>query len=224
MNSSLHPQMSRALKTVPFKEGIALIVRHSIRYSIPSGSQGLNVPLTPLGIHLAEQWGKQLNRRIGHIASSPVGRCIETGKAIQKGAGIDQDIIIEPLLGEPGVFVTNVEEAGEWFYQRRPLEMINRQLQGWYIPGTRPVEEGVSLILQLLFAPPPTPGKLNIYITHDSVLACIIYYLTGADTVNEDMWPWPLEGCWLWKTNNNLKWIWRGKPGSKTIKDEHSYL
>lgn len=222
MNTSLHPRMPKTLEATPVKEGVALIMRHSIRYSIPPGSQGVNVPLTPLGIQLAEKWGEQLNRPIGHIASSPIGRCIDTGKAIARGAGINCDIIVEPLLGEPGAFVVDVEEAGPWFYHRDPLEMINRQLQGGYIPGTRPIEEGVSLILQLLLGNLPTPGKLSIYITHDSVLACVIYHLVGIDdTINADMWPWALEGCCLWKTDYELKWVWRGEPSSILLNKEH---
>lgn len=221
MNASLQPQMSKTLKMAPIEEGVAMIIRHSIRYPIPSGSQGVNVPLTPFGVQLAEKLGRQLNRPVGLIASSPIGRCIETGKAIARGAGIDRDIIIEPLLGEPGAFVVDVEKAAPWFYHRDPVEMINRQLQGGHIPGTRKVEDGVALILNLIFNPPLTPGKLNIFITHDSVLACIIYQLAGIDNINESMWPWTLEGCFLWQKNNELKWLWRGNIGTTSLSGKH---
>lgn len=206
-------QTTKLLETAPVDIGVALIMRHSKRYPIPFGSQGIKVPLTPCGIQLAEQFGKYLDRPIERIASSPIGRCIETGEAIGKGAGIGCDVSIERYFGEPGAFVTDVVEAGPWFYFRDPIEMINRQLNGGHIPGTRSIDEGIHLILQVIFNPPTPAGKVSIFITHDSVLACIIYYLAGVKSIDEEMWPVELEGCCLWKQCSKIYWMWRNKKG-----------
>jgi broad specificity phosphatase PhoE len=203
--------MLKTLELPPLHRGIALLIRHATRDFIPVGSQGIDIPLTEQGILLAERLGFQLKRRIRCIKSSPSGRCIETGRAIAKGAGIQCDIILEPLLGEPGVFVIDVEKASPWFIDTDPLPMINKQLKGEEIPGTRFIKEGVRLLLETMFMTHIKPGELDIYITHDSVLVCAIYYLAGINNINEEMWPWMLEGACLWKVKNKVCWAWRGQ-------------
>ena len=45
-----------------------------------------DLPLTPEGIVLAEAWGGLLERPLHLALSSPVGRCVDTARAILAGA------------------------------------------------------------------------------------------------------------------------------------------
>ena len=85
--------MPKTLDLVPKDKGAVLLLRHSLRNEIPDGTHGLDIPLTPEGVLLAEQWGKDLSWTIGGIKSSPIGRCVQTGNAIISGKGLDCEVV-----------------------------------------------------------------------------------------------------------------------------------
>ena len=209
--------MLETLKMAPDDRGVALLTRHSTRYSIPEGTAGKDVPLTPEGVRLAEEWGGQLGRTIRSIVSSPIGRCIETGNAMARGAGVEIEVSTDCRLMEPGGFVTDVRKAGPFFLEHGPLEMITRQLQQRPIPGVMLIAEGTKQIFEICFQSPPEPGEINICVTHDTLLACFIYFLVGKTSVGEDLWPWMLEGAVLWKEDDGFHWAWRGETGSASV-------
>ena len=213
LNQTLHPLMPDTLALAPMEQGVVLLVRHSLRQSIPQGSHGLDIPLTPAGVQLAEEWGKNLNISIGRIFSSPVGRCVQTGEAIARGINLPLDVKIKKWLGEPGAYVFDTHLASPYFFEHGPIEIVSRQLNGDCIPGMHSIEEGTRKILSGLFQNHPASGTLDIYISHDSILGCVIYHLLGYRGITEETWPWMLEGAFFWKTNAGIGWAWRGATG-----------
>ena len=100
----LHPSLEPALLVLPPDKPVILFTRHSLRELAPNnGIPSYDLPLTPEGIVLAEQWGERLNRPIKAVYSSPVGRCVDTAKAMSRGAGIELPITQTNVLVEPGV-------------------------------------------------------------------------------------------------------------------------
>jgi hypothetical protein len=78
---------------------------------------------------LAEQWGGRLNRPIKAFYSSPVGRCVDTAKAMSRGAGIDLPITQTTVLVEPGCFVHSIRKVGPLFLQMGPLAFANHHFK-----------------------------------------------------------------------------------------------
>lgn len=209
-NKSIPPFMAESLALVPENTNAALLIRHSIRYPIPPGDFGNDIPLTPEGILLAGEWGRQLNRYIGKIFSSPVGRCVETGRAVLKGTGQNKRTVhTDPALSES--FVHDINVAGPVFMEHDPIWVMNRLLQNIPVPGMVPVEQGVKRIMTFMFSNfSDTRPCLNLHITHDSLLSPVICYLLGRNTVDEEDWPRMLEGAFFWYEGPELFLSWRG--------------
>jgi len=192
-----HRGMAESLALVPENTNAALLIRHSVRYPIPPGEFGNDIPLTPEGILLAEEWGRQLNRHIGKIYSSPVGRCVETGRAVLRGIGRNKGTVhTDPALSES--FIRDENVAGPVFMKHGPIRVINRLLRNIPVPGMAPVEQGVRRIMTFMFANlSDTLPCLNLYITHDGLLAPVLCYLLGRNAVDEEDWPRMLEGAFF---------------------------
>ncbi|MDM8549531.1 histidine phosphatase family protein [Desulfobacterales bacterium HSG2] len=202
--------MAESLALVPENANAALLIRHSVRYPIPPGDHGTHVPLTPEGILLAEEWAGQLNRHIGRIYSSPVGRCVETGRAVLNGIGQNKRTVhTDPALSDS--FVHDVDAAWPVFMEHSPIWVMNRLLQNIPVPGMVPVEQGVNRIMTFMFSNlSDTRPCLNLYITHDTLLSPVVCYLLGRDAVDEEDWPRMLEGAFFWYEGAELFLAWRG--------------
>jgi len=181
-----------ALALIPPEQHISLFMRHSIRYPINDPAETYVVGLTPEGVNLAQEFGKWLSklRRPERIVTSPVGRCIDTGVAIGRGAGWRGDVLIEDRLGFPFI-------QPSW-----------DQLLAGGPNGGIPKEAWQTL--NMLLEDTNMPGGVNIYITHDCNVAYLAKTLVG-DLVNEANWPNFLEGLVIWRANNQVRIIWREK-------------
>ena len=73
----------------------------------------------------------------------------------------------------------------------------------------RPTAEGVGLLLGLTTNELRSRGRLNIYVTHDAILAVLVAHLYRLP-VDEINWPDYLDGLLLWRCGNRLHFIWRG--------------
>ncbi len=200
--------MAENLALVPDHVAAGLLIRHSLRYPIPPGEYGTDIPLTPEGIQLAEQWGKAMGASVGNVFSSLSGRCVETGKAVIRGSG--QHIRVETSKILSDVFL-QYETAGRLFLKKDPLWVVNRLLQGIPLDGITPINEGVRQLADFMFGSfPDTEAKINLYITHDSILAPFVYHLLGKNTIEENDWPRMPEGAFFWKQRHRLFLVWRG--------------
>lgn len=215
--ATLHPFQHSGLELAPANSSLILLTRHSVREFAPNGIAGYDLPLTAEGVALAESWGGQLLRPLHAFHSSPVGRCMDTARAMMRGAGLTMDIQPSMNLVEPGCYVHKVHEVGPLFLELGPLAFANRHLSE-NLPGILNPAEGAAKISRYLQAHQGPVGSLTVHVTHDTILAAFVYYLMNRQQISEEDWPWMMEGVWLWfDADNALHWVWRGQPGSRAL-------
>lgn len=200
------------LGAIPAQADVALMLRHAEREEIPPGTFGLDVPLTAHGVASAEQLGAMLSdqKQRLEVTASPVPRCVATAQALLRGGGWPEEVALDWRLGDPGPFVVDEEVGGAWFLEIGLLETVKRQLTQAEPPaGMRATAEGVDLLLRLAANDLNYQGHLNIYVTHDGVLAVLVAYLYGL-TIDEVGWPGYLDGLLLWRCGERLHFSWRG--------------
>lgn len=214
----LHPDLAPAMALLPSDRPLVLFTRHSVREHAPNGIAGYHLPLTEEGVRLAEEWGRQLRWPLHALHSSPVGRCVDTALALARGAGHDHLEVRHSFnLVEPGCYVHAVGRVGPLFLQLGPLAFANRHLQE-PLTGILTPEQGAAKLLRHLQEELGPPGSLTVHVTHDTILAAFIYHLLERESLDEDDWPWMLEGAWLWFDDpDTVCWVWRGEAGRRNI-------
>ena len=121
-----------------------------------------------------------------------------------------EEVALDWRLGAPGPFVVDEEVSGALFLEIGILEIVRRQLTCSERPaGMRPTPEGMDLLLGLVANDLQSRGCLNVYVTHDSILAALVAYLYGLP-VDEIGWPGYLDALFLWRRGERLQYIWRG--------------
>ena len=208
------------LSRLPRQTDVALIVRHAEREDIPPGTFGNDVPLTPRGVSAAQELGAALTslRPRMSATSSPVPRCESTARAILRGADRPDEVALDWRLGDPGPFVVDAAACGALFLEIGILEIAKHQLTRIEPPtGMRTTREGVDMLLGLTVSHLRSRGRLNVYMTHDGILAVLVAFLYRMP-VDEIEWPDYLDGLLLWRQSELLHFAWRGlKQGSHPL-------
>ena len=98
--------LMKAFESIPTDRAVNVLIRHSARFPIESDAEVFTAQLTPEGEILAANFGAWINKKfsIGKIVSSPIQRCLETGRHLAEGAGNGKIIFPEPVLGHPNEF------------------------------------------------------------------------------------------------------------------------
>lgn len=218
----LHPFQLAGIEQIPAGVPVALLTRHSLR-ELGTGIPSYDLPLTPEGVALAETWGGRLPRPLHGFHSSPVGRCMDTAQAMARGAGADVAVTPALALVEPGCFVEDIRNVGPVFLQMGPLGFANRHIQE-PLPGLLSPEAGSAKIIRHVRESLGPAGSLTVHVTHDTILAAFVYHLLGRSRIEEEDWPWMMEGAWLWFDGDDLRWLWRGEPGRRGISSWHACL
>ena len=132
---------------IPGPADAALIIRHEEREGIPTGEFGVDIPLTARGVAKAERLGEALvcaGKEL-RVVSSPVPRCVQTGKAILLGAGCPGGVALDRRLGDSGPFLVDTDAGGPLFLELPVPEIVRRQLhEAEPPPGMRPTADGVG--------------------------------------------------------------------------------
>jgi broad specificity phosphatase PhoE len=209
----LHPLLIPSLKSLPVDVPVTLLTRHSIREQPKNRIAGYDIPLTEEGVALAREWGRNLDRPISGLYSSPVQRCVNTAQAMAEGAGIELAVHTHATLVEPGSYVQDLPVAGPYFMKLGPLAFAQKHLRN-EVRGVLSPEEGAKQLLQHLKGCLGDPGTLTIQVTHDTILAAFIYFLRCESEIDEPHWPWMMEGAFVWFEDDIVHWIWRGEAGS----------
>ena len=184
---------------------------HAQREDISPGSFGEDVRLTQRGIKSAERLGELISERLpGRIVSSPIQRCIATAQAISRGAGWSAEVATDSRLGKHGPFVSEPEVSGRLFMEIGISEIVRRQLlDDQAPPGMRDTSEGVRILLDFTSQGLGCGGWVNIYVTHDAILAALVGWLFRLPVYQEG-WPDFLDGVLLWRRAGRLHCAWRG--------------
>lgn len=223
--AELHPALAPALALLPTDRPVALLTRHSVREASPNGIATYDLPLTPEGVTLAESWGGQLGRPLHSLHSSPVGRCVDTATALARGAGNSGlKVATTATLVEPGCYVHSIGRVGPLFLKLGALAFANRHLRE-SLDGILTPEQGGAKLLQHLHEHQGPAGSLSVHVTHDTILAAFIYHLIGRDHLDEEDWPWMMEGAWVWfEDADTVRWIWRGGFGQRDVRTYRSHV
>ena len=212
----LHPALLPSLDLLPEDKSVTLLTRHSIREEASNRFASYNVPLTPEGVALARAWGGRLERPIAGFYSSPVGRCVATAEAMAEGAGCRLPVLTQPPLVEPGSYVQDISKVGGLFLKLGPIAFANKHLRN-EVRGVLSPHEGAKQMLDYLQQHQGEAGSLSVHITHDTILAAFIYHLQGQNQLDAALWPWMMEGAFLWFDDDIAHWLWRGEQGTVAI-------
>ena len=200
------------LSAIPANADAALVVRHAEREPIPAGTFGFDVPLTADGVAAAERLGAALaTLREITVVSSPVPRCVQTAEAMLRGAHSPAaTVATDRRLGDPGPFIADPEASGPLFLELPIPEIARRQLEDAApLPGMRPTSEGVDILLNMTTKNLGESGRLNVYVTHDVILAVLAASLLRLPP-DATGWPGYLERLLLWRTGRRLHCCWKG--------------
>ena len=188
----INPKVFLSLALVPVDRPVSVLMRHAHRYPILDMDSVYTTPLTPDGIKLAGSLGKTLGQsfRPGRVISSPVSRCLATAVAIIRGAGWDLQIQPEESLSDPHTQPA-LKAYSSWFFGQ-------------------PLPTAVQEVLGLMLEGGSGGPALDLLVTHDTVVACLVSYLLNVP-VKDDYWPDFFEGLYLWPESGVLQAVWRGK-------------
>ena len=201
------------LSMVPKGQGVIVLMRHSIRYEIAEGQYGFDIDLTPDGVEVAIELGRKIDRSISYFGASPLVRCLQTAEAIRQGDECSTDIVPEPLLGAPGAYFVDLEDAAAFLKHHKALGVVNLLLKGETPSGMRSSEVANTMLHTLFKQHTPGADELQIYVSHDTYVGPFIYSLMGKTELNDELWPKVLEGAVFWYEGNKIHWIWRGEQG-----------
>jgi broad specificity phosphatase PhoE len=182
----------KSLNLAKKSKRVVLLMRHSNRFPINNDNEIYTAGLTPEGVQNAELYGAELAKywNIRVLGSNFVGRCKDTASAIGRGAGLP--LKVKELEEIKFDFVGNIWD--------NRVSRIHKELP----------HEIQIMLLTLLNSLEKVEG-LGVYVTHDSVLACVMVYLLGLKVeVDGENWPQFLEGLVIWKENEQLCCAWRG--------------
>jgi broad specificity phosphatase PhoE len=171
---------------------VSLILRHSERVNITGSGDVYIARLTPEGIAAAQEFGCELarQRRLGRIMSSPVSRCVDTAVAIAEGAGCTEKVRVDDRL-------SHLQMQSVWDALPDCCNFEN-------------MPEGMADLIELLLPQSKGEDKLDVFVTHDTVVGALAGYLTG-EPVQAEAVPRFLEGIFIWQDIEKINFRWRGK-------------
>jgi hypothetical protein len=169
---------------IPVGEPFVLFIRHAERAPLPADEPYADVDLTEHGYAAVSYLAMELDGRIAWTAASPFLRC----RATASGFGHPPED--DTRLGRHGPWIADHELAGREFARRGTEGVVHAQVAGTRLPGIRPAEEAVPLLLSAGL------DRLHrgsgVCVTHDAVLMPAMAWLFGPDAADE--WLAPLGG------------------------------
>ena len=182
-----------AYKKIPTDRPVSVLMRHSIRYPITNDAEVYTAGLTPEGCDLAKQFGGWLDDtyELGAFSSSPIGRCVDTGIMLAKGAQLERIVKKSPLLGHPN-------ENGEYDTMSDGLATKN-----WH--------NHIHDIASFMLPKGQHTSGLNFFFSHDTVIILMAAYWLGFDLRTKEDWPRFLEPFFMYWKNNNLVAVFRNQ-------------
>ncbi len=168
-----------------------LVIRHSARFPILNQDEVFTMGLTPLGIAQSEKLGAALAplRKPGRLLTSPVGRCLDTARGIAHGAGWSTEVCPEYRLSHP--FIEPVWNALPIYWKKDPMP------------------DQLVELMYLLLEGADQPETLDLFATHDTIVAALAGFFTGIHFFYPDYWPDYLEGVLIWRNKDQVHLRWR---------------
>jgi broad specificity phosphatase PhoE len=182
-----------AYENIPNDRPVSVLMRHSIRYPITTDEEIYTAGLTYQGFELAKAVGRWISNTydFGLFFSSPIGRCVDTGKMIAAGAKKERPIEEIYLMGHPN-------EQGE--YDSISSSLKNGQWQ-----------ERIHKMAAYLVPNGIHQDGLNFYFSHDTMIVLMAAYWLGIDLRGPADWPRYLEPFFFYWEKEDLTAVFRNQ-------------
>lgn len=190
----------------------AIVIRHADRDKMQQWQ--IEQPLNETGRQNAISFGQEL-RGFSNYAffSSPVDRCRQTIEYIQQGLSNGQvsENTLSDVLGRPGPFVVD-RNNNEFKINPSCRKVVMAQIAHENLPGIRRTEEGARIFIDYVTeqARSVPDGTLLVFVTHDAIIAPVIFELTG-EKFDYENWPEFLDGFVVEQNEGDFKIIRGGK-------------
>lgn len=213
------PSNARWLEEIAEDVPVAILLRHSVRGDISAGDAGYGVPLTEIGGQLARDLGAMLGNRLKSIHSSPFIRCIQTGKWLKDGAGVDVEIREDRLLGDPGVYVINGGLASAFSREVGHVGVMHQLVTGDAAGrGLADADSAATFLVNHMLTEMAGQPGIHVFVTHDSLVTATAARMLDAPLSQKD-WPWYLEGAFFWSQKGQLETAYKGYHGARPLTD-----
>jgi hypothetical protein len=201
-----------SLDLIPNDKGAILLLRHGERFQVPHGLGNKNIHLTKMGKRSSRVLGEVLRDRVEYVTASGLYSCMESALGLSLGSGYSGTLKNGAEWGIPGVFVDDKERAAAYMKQRGVIETYGHMTRNpqSVLPGMKSCYHGAAVLVRDLHFFKIPKGKISVYITHDSLLACLIGAITGRE-VTAATWPTYMEGFVLWVDKWKMVVANRGK-------------
>jgi len=200
-----------SLAILPANRAIAGLLRHAERPAIITGEFGNDLNLTENGRESCKTLAKNLSMNLNEVYSSPVKRCLQTANFLLDGVKNSQ-IQTSSLLGEPGIFIVNWDQAHNYCREHDPFVIVKELISkdenppGFCSSTYNTVFDLIRFLLKKMIKDP----GLSLFITHDSILS-VVLGIIFEDVELEYLWPFYLEAMFFWEQDSFLHIIYRGK-------------
>ncbi len=185
--------LTKSHQGIPKDRTISMLIRHSARFPITSSEDVWTAGLTPEGIELACVYGKWLSHsyEIRKIESSPIARCLDTGKQISSVLSEPVQVAGVEVLAHPNE-KAEYDSLADYLVHNRWPERIT-QIAAYLVPNGHH-QEG-----------------LNIFISHDTVVVAMAAYWMDKDVRSKELWPRFMEPFFMWWQAGELIASFRGE-------------
>jgi hypothetical protein len=182
-----------AYENLPTDAAVTVLIRHSIRYPINSVAEIWTAGLTPEGKEMATELGLWLDKRfrISRIETSPIDRCVDTGKII--ASALSESIVVAPVnvLAHPN---ENGEyDAFEGHFKMKSWPKRIHDMATYLVPNGH------------------HHNGLNLFVSHDTTLVEMTGFWLEKDFRELSVWPNYLEPFFLWWEDKQLITQFRGE-------------
>ena len=200
--------LSSVFKNVNKGLPILFFIRHGDRLKARSLEEDALCLLSKKGLLNSRRLGVLLREKMGAITSvvsSPIQRCIETGKMLAEGN--NTELVLEKDFILRHAYIHSPEEALDTFRQYTLPDIIRRQIKGECLKGFSSIEAGTQCLLSMVLQRFKKEKQLDICITHDLLLTTFFFALTQInEQYIEKEWFGYLDGfCLQQSSDGNLR-------------------
>jgi len=199
------------LQLIPKDLPVAIVMRHAERFEIKQGEAGFDVPLTEDGKKSAFKLGKEhfIGKKLT-VFSSSVGRCIDTGENILKGAQIDDKVVESSVLAGDKIFINDFIKMATFYMTNGMLALLDLVYDGKEVEGVNNVNTAVYQFLDYVLEKTDKSKDISLFVTHDMFISLIVGELFRHKTTSEN-WPEFMEPIFIWKDGDNIKIFFRNQ-------------
>ena len=177
---------------------VGIILLRHVERSEYDGIVPFDARLSDRGVQTAIEFGRRTKGYISSVKTSPVHRCQQTARHIIQGSGSHIPYVISEVLGDPGAFVYDAEEAGSYITAHGVHGFMDKLIHGPEGNGIRKRHEGVKILTSFIkdTLKNLTKGKAAVFVTHDSIIAPLVCEWFNVDTISEAI-PDYLDGIYI---------------------------